>query len=107
MNVGVTSWKDLIGLEGGWIGLFAKPEIHKLEFAKVKCLTGSSGGLDRKFRSGGPELSVQTFRTPGALNELRNQSESSWDFRSKWYHTLLEVVDENVELLKAWHHTKS
>ena len=74
---------------------------------EVKYQTRSSGGLDRKFWSRVPELSVQTNRTSGALNELRNQSESSWDFRSKCYHTLLEVVDEVVELLKVWHHTKS
>jgi hypothetical protein len=66
---------------GGWIGLFAKPETHKLEFTKVKYQTGSSGGLDRKFRSGGPKLPVQTFRTSGALNKLQNQSESSWNFQ--------------------------
>ena len=54
------------------MGLFTKHETYKLEFAEVTYETVSSGGLDRMFQSGEPELPVQANRTSAALNELRN-----------------------------------
>ena len=30
-----TNWKDLIGLEGGWIGVSKKPETKKLKLRKL------------------------------------------------------------------------
>jgi hypothetical protein len=45
-----------------------------------------------------PVLPTQTAGTTDLLRELRNQSIMSFDFRSGSYPTLLDVVEDDVEV---------
>ena len=49
----------------------------------------------------------KTASTTDALRELRNQSILSFDFRSESYPTLLDVVEDDVEVLLAWFFSKT